>query len=79
MHVKHLRHFSNKERISITQEIQLTQRKLNLILLEINQKITLRNEMSNKIRDQLMWIDLEDNETKNQCIQSKIKTENLLD
>ena len=35
--------------------------------------------MSNKIRDQLMWIDLEDNETKNQCIQSKIKTENLLD
>ena len=32
--------------------------------LEVNPKITLRNEMRNRIQDQLMWIDLEDNETK---------------
>ena len=30
---------------------------------EVNPKITLRNEMRNRIQDQLMWIDLEDNET----------------
>ena len=32
--------------------------------LEVNPKITLRNEMRNRIQDQLMWIDLEDNEAK---------------
>ena len=32
--------------------------------LEVNPKITLRNEMRNRFQDQLMWIDLEDNETK---------------
>ena len=32
--------------------------------LKVNPKITLRNEMRNRIHDQPMWIDLEDNEKK---------------
>lgn len=32
--------------------------------LEVNPKVTLRNETRNRIQDKLMWIDLEDNETK---------------
>ena len=32
--------------------------------MKVNPKITLRNEMRKRIQDQLMWIDLEDEETK---------------
>ena len=31
---------------------------------EVTPKITHRNEMRNRIQDQLMWVDLKDNETK---------------